>query len=388
MSRAAAGFSTVAIFSLTLSGALVSCAAAPLEMRWLLEPSGVDAVVEVRGLTAADRAKLSDLVNRPDDAAEVLAVRVKSATVSSLPPVVGTYRLDDAGLRFEPRFPMTAGVRYSAVFHSTSGKTLESEFGLPALPADPTTVVEQIFPSGNLLPENQLKFYLHFSAPMSPGQAYGHVLLLDEIGEPIAIPFLELGEELWDRSGKRLTLFIDPGRIKRELKPLEEVGPVFSAGKRYTLVVDRRWEDARGQPLKQSFFKPFTVGPADRKALAPSTWKLETPRAGSHGALTVQFGEALDRALAEGLLWVAASNGKVVAGEVDVGPEEKSWRFLPQAPWAAGAYNLVAQTTLEDLAGNNVGRTFEVDIVREGEVRLRVETVSVPFDVQGARSEE
>ena len=92
MSRAAAGFSTVAIFSLTLSGALVSCAAAPLEMRWLLEPSGVDAVVEVRGLTAADRAKLSDLVNRHDDAAEVLAVRVKSATVSSLPPRILTIR--------------------------------------------------------------------------------------------------------------------------------------------------------------------------------------------------------------------------------------------------------------------------------------------------------
>ena len=33
--------------------------------------------------------------------------------------------------------------------------------------------------------------------------------------EAIELPFLEIDEELWDPAMMRLTLFIDPGRIKR-----------------------------------------------------------------------------------------------------------------------------------------------------------------------------
>jgi hypothetical protein len=44
----------------------------------------------------------------------------------------------------------------------------------------------------------------------------------------------------------RLTLFIDPGRIKRGVAPLEEIGPALHAGKRYTLEIDSGWHDASG----------------------------------------------------------------------------------------------------------------------------------------------
>jgi hypothetical protein len=96
----------------------------------------------------------------------------------------------------------------------------------------------QVYPTSSKLPENHLRFYVHFSAPMSRGEAYEHLRLLRKNGEPVYLPFLEIGEELWDKSGMRLTLLFDPGRVKRGLKPREENGPVLEEGEEYTLVIE------------------------------------------------------------------------------------------------------------------------------------------------------
>src|SRR5205823_11683424 len=137
-------------------------------------------------------------------------------------------------LRFEPRFPLQRGLRYQVVFRQAllpdaniQKPDVNAEFMIPKLAAGPPTVVEHVYPSRDKLPENQLKFYLHFSAPMSRGEAYQQIQLLDEKGKVVELPFLELDEELWDPDGKRFTLFFDPGRIKRGLKPREEVGPAL-----------------------------------------------------------------------------------------------------------------------------------------------------------------
>jgi hypothetical protein len=53
------------------------------------------------------------------------------------------------------------------------------------------------------------------------------------------------GEELWDPGFRRLTMTFAPGRIKRGLTSNESIGPPITEGKRYTLVVDRDWLDAR-----------------------------------------------------------------------------------------------------------------------------------------------
>ena len=87
--------------------------------------------------------------------------------------------------------------------------------------------VVAVYPSSATLPENQLRFYLHFSAPMSRGEVYQHLQLLDQDGKPIVLPFLEIGEELWDTTGQRLTLLIDPGRIKRGLCRASSLAPCW-----------------------------------------------------------------------------------------------------------------------------------------------------------------
>mgnify|MGYP003346898067 CR=1 FL=1 len=85
----------------------------------------------------------------------------------------------------------------------------------PVPPERATTLVTQIYPSADVLPENTLKFYVHFSAPMSRGHSYDHIRLLDEANRPVELAFLELAEELWSPDMLRLTLLMDPGRIKR-----------------------------------------------------------------------------------------------------------------------------------------------------------------------------
>ena len=85
------------------------------------------------------------------------------------------------------------------------------------------------------------------------------------------------------------------------------------------------------------------------------------PAAGTLTPLSVAFPEPLDHGLLLRALGVLSPDGQAVPGKIDIGTHELTWSFTPQSPWAPGAYNIVAFGTLEDLAGNRIGRPFEVD---------------------------
>jgi hypothetical protein len=323
--------------------------------------------VQVTGLSKADAASGS------------VAVFVDRGTKADQPAMLGTSRADGDALVFEPRFPFVKGVRYRVVVNA-GGKRAESIVSLPKPEARPTTVVTKVYPTADKLPENQLKFYLHFSAPMAQGDVYKHISLLDAKGNRVEHPFLELDQELWDREGKRFTLFFDPGRVKRGLKPREEVGPALEEGKSYTLVIDRAWPDADGNPLKESFKKAFRVGPPDDVQPDVKTWKLKPPAVGSRQPLRVTFPKSMDNALAERLVWVVDADGAKVEGTVELSERETAWTFTPAATWAKGKHHLVADCRLEDLSGNSLGRPFEVDVLRPVERKVKSETVTVPFE--------
>jgi hypothetical protein len=55
---------------------------------------------------------------------------------------------------------------------------------------------------------------------------------------------------------------------------------------------------------------------------------------------------------------------------------DSAWTFTPKLPWLAGDYTLRVGGALEDLAGNNVVRVFDVD--------RRIDSVGVDRDVAGA----
>jgi hypothetical protein len=320
---------------------------------------------------------------------KVLAVYVDRPTKDreGQPAVLGSHQVEKGVLRFVPRFPLVRGVRYRVVLNPAelpggTGKPVEVVLSLPRPPRKSTTVVTNVYPSADRLPENQLKFYLHFSAPMRQGDSYRHVKLLDARGKPIDLPFLALDQELWDPSGTRFTLFLDPGRIKRGLKPREEVGPVLEEGKRYTLVIERTWKDADGAPLRDNYRKSFSVAAPIDKPIDPKTWKLKLPATGTRAPLRVTFPKSLDQAMLEHLVWVVGADGKRLRGKAEVTQRETVWLFTPSAPWRAGAYNLTADTRLEDLAGNTIGQPFEVDVLRPVQRKVKTETVKVPFAIE------
>lgn len=335
-------------------------------LRWV-ERSG-RLVVEVEGLDAAGVEGLRRLA--PDDPRwpEILSVRVGRPDAA---PMVGRHAVVDGVLRFTPRYPLLNNLQYIARFQSVSRdkskdalRLLESTFSVPPKPDGPPATLLAIYPTGDRLPENQLKFYLQFSAPMSRGEAYRRVHLSDDRGRAVERPFLEIGEELWDASATRLTLLLDPGRIKRGLVPREEEGPILEEGKSYLLSVDAGWPDAEGRPLRAGVRKGFRAGPPDEVQPRPSTWTFGAPSPGTREPLVVNFPEPLDRAILGRAIGVEAA-GAAVPGRGEVGPGETSWRFVPDRAWPDAPIALRVDTELEDLAGNSIARPFEVDVIRQ-----------------------
>ena len=365
-------------------------------VRVLNDKSGRAYAFEAVGLSAVQLSKWAKLDDSHERFSQLFAVYVvDKVTDVDLPAVAGTYSVEASSLRFTPRFSLRPGMSYRAILkleelaaksksvavQRGSNKSLTCDLAIPeAAPGKPTEVT-QIYPSASVLPENQLRFYIHFSGAMGRGEAYQHLRLLDARGNAADLPFLEIGEELWDASCRRLTIFIDPGRIKQGLKPREDLGPVLEAGQKYPLHVDRAWRDGSGRALLADFEKRFRAGPAVNGAIDPAEWKIKPPAAGSNAPLAIRFPRPLDHALLLRTVLVAGADGSNLLGEVSVGDEECRWDFLPDSSWTAGKYQLVIDTTLEDLAGNRIGEPFEVERIESVEKILRPEIVRIPFEV-------
>ena len=119
-------------------------------------------------------------------------------SASDLPPMAGAYRVEANALRFEPQFPLEPGLRYRAVFRpdqlpgGNKAAPITSAYQSPMRSATPATLVSRVYPSADTLPENLLKFYVHFTGPMSRGNIYDHIRLRDENGRDVELPFLEI----------------------------------------------------------------------------------------------------------------------------------------------------------------------------------------------------
>jgi hypothetical protein len=320
----------------------------------------------------------------PDAWLGMMVVTVVSDDAAKPRPMLGDYSIDGPALVFAPRFPLRQGITYRVELFSGADRqkpALSKDFSIAAPRPWPPTRLVAVYPSRSVLPENQLKFYLHFSSAMSRGEADRRVSLLDQNGKLVEFPFLELGEELWDPSGTRFTLFFDPGRIKRGLRPRELFGPALVEGRSFTLVVDKRWEDARGQPMRMTYRKRFkVVAPDDRQPL-PSEWQIVTPAAATRQPLVVSFGESLDHAMLQRVLTIVRG-GQTIAGHIVTSKQESQWSFQPDAEWVAGEYSLVVDAALEDLAGNSIGRPFEVDVFKQVDKRPRQETIRLPIKIR------
>jgi hypothetical protein len=238
---------------------------------------------------------------------------------------------------------------------------LAHRFALPSIARARTTRITAVHPSSSRLPSNLLRWYVETSAPMEAGHALEHVHLMDESGREVTSAFLALDQELWDRDRRRLTLLVDPGRVKRGVRTNVEMGPPLVAGRRYRLVIDDEWTDGEGARLASGYERAFEVVEADRRSPDPARWRLTPPAVGTRAALRVAFGESLDHALAARLLAVLDGGGSPIPGTVTLADADRVWTFTPDRDWAPGQYTLRVGGALEDLAGNNIVRVFDVD---------------------------
>ena len=319
--------------------------------------------------------------------ASLLSVQIadeNGAVPTDRPAILGAYQALEGGtLRFRSRFPLDATRRYRLTVDLDGplgpNPPMSVDRIASAQPARTATVVSRIEPLNEPLPENLLKFYVYFDQPMGRGEAYSHLQLVDSEGKPLDHPFLELGEELWNPTGTRLTVLLDPGRIKRGLRPREELGPIFDAGRSYTLKVDPSWRDAVGHPLKGPASKTFRTGPADETSPDPKAWGITLPRSGTKQPLMVRFADTLDRATVASGLTLLDPRGDELAGTAEATPDGSGWRFVPDRPWMAGTYQVAVDADLEDLAGNSIRRPFEVDVQRDVPVAPESSRIRLPF---------
>lgn len=295
--------------------------------------------------------------------------------------ISGRYALNDSSLEFRPRFAFDAGRRYRVTFDARQLAPIRSDtsqlpsvmtFSLPAGNRTPSTHVTAVLPGSDSLPENLLRLYIEFSAPMARSGGIDHVQLLDERDRVVTAAFLPLDADFWNRDGTRFTVFLDPGRVKRGILPNEQLGRAIRAGHRYSIVVDSTWLDARGLPLTAPYRRTFQVMAPDERIIDIKAWSITPPPHDTKQALTVVFPRPLDHGLLMRAIGVEHASGEQVFGEVTIAQHETVWRFTPRDAWRRGPYQLLVLSILEDAAGNRIDGPFEVDMFE------RVDTASAP----------
>jgi hypothetical protein len=233
----------------------------------------------------------------------------------------------------------------------------------------------RISPQAMVLPANTLRFYLHF--PRS-GEAHfdrDHLWLLNEEEQVVPDPFLVLSQELWSIDGRRLTVLMEPGRIKRGLGTDPSHEPALVVGRTYSLVVT-----ALGQTARHT----FRVSDPVLEAVDETRWRLVSPTAGSLDPAVVHFDRVMDAALCEDEIGILTPSGEVAATRVSLAPDGTAARLIPSHPWRAGEHHLVVSERLEDVCGNRLGEALDHDLgaagpPRAGMTSFTTRSVIAPF---------
>lgn len=272
-------------------------------------------------------------------------------------PLFGSVSKEDHTVRFAPALPFVAGESYRVELQKTDGtwSTQRLRFELLKTVAPSVSIAPS---SPTDLPANALKLYLHFSHPMEQGVFLDRITLLRQDGSVVQGPFRET--ELWSPDGKRLTLWLHPGRQKTGVNLNRDEGPVLREGETHTLKIAAAWRSAEGVALGKEFAFLITAGAVDHVCPDPQRWKIIAPKAATREPLTITFDEALDPAMLATALTV--NRGKMrLSGTVKVAADARSWSFTPADAWLLGSFTLEIDPLLEDLAGNNLQHPFEVD---------------------------
>jgi len=97
--------------------------------------------------------------------------------------------------------------------------------------------------------------------------------------------------------------------------------------------------------------------------------------------LSINMKSSLDYSLLNSTLHIVDEKGKTVLGKWKIEKEEKNVSFTPNEQWVNGSYQLQVESRLEDLAGNNINRPFDVDMKANKKQLSQEKVISLPFKV-------
>jgi hypothetical protein len=174
-------------------------------------------------------------------------------------------------------------------------------------------------------------------------------------------------------------VLFDPARIKRGLVDHINEGPPLTLGARCELEIEAYWRDADGGLLVEPFGKTIEVGPPLRAALDPAAWSLTAPGK-PEDPLIVEVPHPLDAALARRAFAVRLGD-REIACDIDLEQDETRLVFRPERPWEKGKYTLIAEAVLEDVAGNRIGRPFDIDRGDPAQANAEARDADLAFEV-------
>jgi len=285
--------------------------------------------------------------------------------------IIGKLGISTEKTTFKPIVPFTNGLQYHVL---DSRDTLFSF--IPDLDQFDHPEVLNIFPLSDTIPENLLKFYFAFTEKMEVGKVYEHLSLYAG-SEKVEGPFIKLSPELWNARGDILTVWIDPGRIKRDLGPNRKFGPVLEEGRTYKLVLEKSFRSSAGQPMISNATKEFLVSSRDVQKPQINELTYQLPEKGTKDLLNVLFSDAMDFSLVSKIQ--IYRDGLPIKGSWKM-IADRQLTFWPEVKWLPGSYRIEIDSDAEDLAGNNFNRLFDVDLMQQQETS-NSEVVSIFFEI-------
>nr|WP_298998970.1 Ig-like domain-containing protein [uncultured Allomuricauda sp.] len=278
---------------------------------------------------------------------------------NNLSPILGDLTCEKETCTFIPIVPFTAGQTYEI----RKNKKLIGSFTIDRFRKQKNPELIAIYPSVDTVPQNLLKMYFVFSQPMQHSKsALDFISVFDNTLQKESDIFLEMQTELWNKEHTRLTLWLDPGRIKTDLIPNREKGPPLLQKHRYTISIDSLWTSEQGYPLARKYIKTLNVVGKDSQRPNPKLWDVNIPRANTKNPLEIRFNEPMDAVLILETIQVKNREGELMEGTFSLLENELKLEFKPKEKWVPGKYSVHVNPVLEDLAGNNLERLFDTDL--------------------------
>ncbi|MEO0897332.1 MAG: Ig-like domain-containing protein [Bacteroidota bacterium] len=271
---------------------------------------------------------------------------------------------------FRPAIPF----QYTNTYEVRTKDSLIIPLKLPYMDR-PQPMVKHFTPPLDTLPANLLKFHIIFDQPMSEQDPYPHIHLVDQEGDSLNRAFLIQHPPLWNRLHDELTIWLDPGRIKRELNLNQAFGNPLQEGISYHVHIGKGLRSAQGKELQEAYIKTFIAAAADRQRPEVT---VSPPKSFQDPAI-LQFSESMDPNTVSGRidLWKDGNKAKL---NLTVNQQYDEWKIYPNESWAKGKYELRLWKGVEDLAGNNLFRLFDQE--KREEQELAEEWVIMQFEIE------